>query len=153
MESQLLYRGTRESNHSNVFMFNFYIYLAVLTQHALPVITIMVVWQFVHLGTRMYSYMLLAFKTCCVNISRKIQKQYDTNKNHLSFIMVPFLVYINHFLLFFLISVSWKVVKNFKIWSFGEFMSSKFMSSGQRKYFALWSNCKNCSQWKFLPLI
>ena len=78
-----------------------YVYLVVLVQHALPVITIMAVWEFVHLGTRMYVYMLLAFKKIFVDISRKIQKQYDTNKNHVTFIMVPFLVYINQFLLFF----------------------------------------------------
>ena len=42
-------------------------------------------------------------------LSRKIQKQYDTNKNHVNFIMVLFLVYINKFFLF-LISVSCRVV-------------------------------------------
>ena len=51
-----------------------YVYLAVLIQHVLPVITIMAVWQFVHLGTHMYGYMLLAFKKLCLDISRKIQK-------------------------------------------------------------------------------
>ena len=86
-----------------------YLYLVVLTQHTLPVISIMAVWQFVHLGTRMYGYMLLAFKKFCLNIFRKIQKQYDANKNHVNVIMVPFLVYINQFLPF-LISVSSKVV-------------------------------------------
>ena len=65
----------------------------------------MAVWQFAHWGTHMYGYMLLEFKTCCVDISRKIQKQYDTYKNYVNFIMVPFLVYINQFI-HFLISVS-----------------------------------------------
>ena len=51
-----------------------YVYLVVLIQHVLPVITIMAVWQFVHLGTHMYGYMLLAFKRLCLDISRKIQK-------------------------------------------------------------------------------
>ena len=60
----------------------------------------MAVCQFVHLGTRMYVYMLLAFKKLCVDISRKMQRQYDTNKNQVNFIMVPFLVYINQFLFF-----------------------------------------------------
>ena len=51
-----------------------YVYLLVLIQHVLLVITIMAVWQFVHLGTHMYGYMLLAFKKFCLDISRKIQK-------------------------------------------------------------------------------
>ena len=59
----------------------------------------MVVWQFVHFGTHMCGYMLLAFKIFCVDISIKTQKQYDTNKNHVNFIMVSFLAYINQFLL------------------------------------------------------
>ena len=86
-----------------------YVYFVVLAQHILPVISITAVWKIVHLGTRLYGYMLLAFKKVYVNISRKIQKQYGANKNHVSFIMVPFLVYINQFLPF-LISVSSKVV-------------------------------------------
>ena len=45
----------------------------------------------------MYSYMLLALKKFYVDMSRKKQKQYNTNKNHVNFIMVPFLVYINQF--------------------------------------------------------
>ena len=99
LESQVQQRRTRQSNHNKVFDILTFIYVY------LVVITIMAVWQFVHLGTHMYGYMLLAFKKFCVDISRKIQKQYDTNKNHVNFIMVPFLVYINQFLLF-LISVS-----------------------------------------------
>ena len=51
-----------------------YVYLLVLIQHVLPDITIMAVWQFAHLGTHMYGYMLLAFKKFSVDISRKIQK-------------------------------------------------------------------------------
>ena len=51
-----------------------YVYLVVLIQHALPVINIMAVWQFAHLGTHMYGYVLVAFKKFCVDISRKIQK-------------------------------------------------------------------------------
>ena len=82
-----------------------YVYLVILIQHVLPIITIMTVWQFAHLGTHMYGYMLLTFKKFCVDISRDIQKQYDTNKNHVNFIIVPFLAYINQFLLF-LISIS-----------------------------------------------
>ena len=76
-----------------------YVYLVVLIQHVLPGITIMVVWKFVHLGTHMCGYMLLAFKKFCVDISRKTQKQNDANKNHVNFIIVPFLAYINQFLL------------------------------------------------------
>ena len=76
-----------------------HVYLVVLIQHVLTGITIMVVWQFVHLSTHMCGYMLLAFKKFCVDISRKTQKQYDPNKNHVNFIMVPFLAYINQFLL------------------------------------------------------
>ena len=34
----------------------------VLIQHALPIITVMATWLLVHLGTPMYSYMLLTFK-------------------------------------------------------------------------------------------
>ena len=51
-----------------------YVYLVVLIQHALPVINIMAVWQFAHLGTHMYGYVLVAFKKFCVDISRKIRK-------------------------------------------------------------------------------
>ena len=82
-----------------------YVYLVVIIQHVLPVIIVMAAWKIVHLGTCMYGYILLAFKKCCVDISRKIQKQHDTNKNHVDFIMGPFLVYINQFLPF-LISAS-----------------------------------------------
>ena len=77
-----------------------YVYLVVLMQHVLQVITIMVVWQFVHLSTRMHGYVLLAFKNICLDISRKKQTQYDTNKNHVNFIIVPFLACINQFLCF-----------------------------------------------------
>ena len=82
---------------TTMFLYFIYVYLVVLIQHALPVIPIMAVQQFTHLGTRMYSYMLLALKKFYVDMSRKIQKQYNTNKNHVNFIMVPFLVYINQF--------------------------------------------------------
>ena len=34
-----------------------------LIKHALPVIAIIALWQLVHLGTPMYGYMLLAFRT------------------------------------------------------------------------------------------
>ena len=34
-----------------------------LIKHALPVIAIIALWQLVHLGTPMYSYKLLAFRT------------------------------------------------------------------------------------------
>ena len=120
-----------------------YVSLVVSIQHALRVITIMAVWQFVQLDTRMYSYMLLALEKCCAYMSRKIQKQYETNKNHASFIMVSFLVYINQF-------VPEKILK---IWSSEKNYVSNFMNGGQCKYFVLWSNCKNCSQRKYLPLM
>ena len=48
--------------------------------------------------------------------TRKIQKRYDTNKNNVHFIMAPFLVYINRFLLFsnFRILKSGHQQKNFQ---------------------------------------
>ena len=100
-----------------------YVYLVVLIQHVLQAITIMAVWQFVHLGTRMHGYVLLVFKNICLDISRKKQKQYDTNKNHVNFIIVPFLACINQFLCFqFQYLEEWSPAKNcscknFKIWS------------------------------------
>ena len=43
----------------------------------------------------------------CLDISGKIQKQHYINKNHVNFVMVSFLVYINQFFNFnFSISVS-----------------------------------------------
>ena len=47
-------------------------------------------WQIVHLGTRMHGYVLLTFKNICLDISRKKQTQYDTNKNHVNFITYHF---------------------------------------------------------------
>ena len=114
----------------------------------------MAVWQFVHLGTHIYGYMLRAFKTFYVDISRKIRKQYDTNKNHANFIMVSFLVYINQFLPF-LISVSGKLVTGKKLfWNLviSESLSWKYCVF-QCKYCVLWSNCEKRSQRKFLPLM
>ena len=67
-----------------------YVYLVVLIQHVLQVITIMTARQFVHLGTRMHGYVLLAFKNICLDISRKKQTKYDTNKNHVNFITYHF---------------------------------------------------------------
>ena len=79
------------------------VYLIALIQYVLPVITVMPVYQYVHLVARMYNCVLLAFKTFCVDISRKTQNQCDTNKNHVNFLMVPFLVYINQFLPFLIL--------------------------------------------------
>ena len=113
-----------------------YVYLVALIQHVLPVITIMAVWQFAHLGTSMYGYMLLAFKNICLDICRKLQKQYDTNTNRINFTMVPFLAYINQFLDFFnfnfLKSGHQQEIAPVKILKFGhlwKFMFSKFINS------------------------
>ena len=48
-------------------------------------ITVIAVWQLVHLGTHSAVTCCWHSKRFCVNISRKIQKQYDRNKNHVIF--------------------------------------------------------------------
>ena len=100
-----------------------YVYLVFLIPHALRVITIMTLWQFVHLGTHIFDYMLLAFKKFCVDVSRKIQLQYDTNKNHVNFFMVPFLIYTSQFLYFFWFKYleNWSPAKNCSCKNFKSF--------------------------------
>ena len=72
LEIQVLQRGTRQSIHNNVFIFNFYVsIISFLNTKCPPSDHHNGCMATVYLGTRMYGYMLLAFKTFCVESSKK----------------------------------------------------------------------------------